>query len=84
MRQNRFDHAKQSATDAYKTASKEAIQNTAEATGDLNGNSIANKIIKASKNSQQNNSETVTNKHDKEIPEERYITLKTDKKLLTI
>ena len=84
MRQNRSDHAKQSATDAFKTASKGAIQNTAEATGDLNGNSIANKIIKVSKNSQQNNSEAVTNEHDKEIPEERYINLKKDKKLLMI
>ena len=26
-----------------------------------------------SKNSQQNNSETVTNENDKEIPKERYI-----------
>ena len=26
-----------------------------------------------SKNSQENNSETVTNEHDKEIPKERYI-----------
>ena len=26
-----------------------------------------------SKDSQQNNSETVTNEHDKEIPEKRYI-----------
>ena len=39
---------------------------TAEATGDLNGNKSASKITKVSKNSQQNNSETVTNKHDKE------------------
>ena len=31
------------------------------------------KIIKISKKSQQNNSETVTNKNDKEIPKERYI-----------
>ena len=37
------------------------------------GNKIANKITKISKNSQQNNSETVTNEHDKEIPNERYI-----------
>ena len=73
MRQNRSDHAKQSATDAFKTASKGAIQNTAEATGDLNGNSIANKIIKVSKNSQQNNSETVTNEHDQEIPKEKDV-----------
>ena len=31
------------------------------------------RIIKVSKNSQQNNSETVTNEHDKEIPKEKYI-----------
>ena len=38
-------------------------------------NKIANKITKLSKNSQQNNSETVTNEHDKEIPKERYVSL---------
>ena len=32
------DHAKQSATDAFKTALKKAIQKTAEASGDLIGN----------------------------------------------
>ena len=37
-RQKLFDHAKQSATDALYTASKRAIQKTAEATGDLIGN----------------------------------------------
>ena len=37
------------------------------------GNKIANKITRVSKNSQQNNSETVTNEHDKEMPKERYI-----------
>ena len=37
------------------------------------GNNIANKITSISKNSQQNNSETVTNKNDKEIPKVRYI-----------
>ena len=66
-------HAKQSATDTFKTASKRVIQKTAEATGDLIGNKIANKITKGSKDSQQNNSETVTNDHDKEIAKERYI-----------
>ena len=44
------------------------IQNTAEVTGDLNGNKIANKISKVSKNSQQNNSETFRNENDKEMP----------------
>ena len=36
---------------------------------------MADKITKNSKSSQQNNSETATNKHDKEISKERYITL---------
>ena len=31
------------------------------------------KVTKVSKNSQQNNSETVTNQHVKEIPKKRYI-----------
>ena len=42
-------------------------QKTAEATGDLIGNKIANRITKVSRYSQQNNSEIVTNEHDKEI-----------------
>ena len=33
--QKRLDHAKQSATDAFKTVSKTAIRITAEATSDL-------------------------------------------------
>ena len=36
-------------------------------------NKITNKITKVSKNSQQNNSDTVTDEHDKEISKERYI-----------
>ena len=52
-----------------KTTSKIVIQKTAEATSDL----IGNKIAKVSKNSQQNNSEAVTNEHNKEIPKTRYI-----------
>ena len=73
MHQKPLDHDKQSSTDAFKTASKRAIQNTAEATGDWIGKEIANKITKAPKNSHENNSETVINEHDKEIPKERYI-----------
>ena len=56
---------KKSATDALKTSSKRFIQKTGEATGDLIGNKIANKITEVSKISQQNNSEAVTNEHDK-------------------
>ena len=77
-----LDHAKQSATDAFKTASKRAIQKTAEATGDLIGNKIANRIIKVYKKSQQNNSETVTNEHDEEIPKERYISPEERQKII--
>ena len=40
---------KKSAIDAIKTASKRAIQKTAEATGDLIGNKIADKITSVSK-----------------------------------
>ena len=45
------DTAKKSATDAIKTASKRPIQKTAEATGDLVGNKIADKITSVSKRS---------------------------------
>ena len=55
------DHAKQSAIDVPKTTSKR-----------VTGNKIANKITKISRTPQQNNSETVTNEHDKETPKERY------------
>ena len=37
------------------------------------GNKNANKITKVSKNSQQNDSETITTDRNKEIPKERYI-----------
>ena len=59
--QKPLDYAKQSATDALRTSSKTVIRNIAEATGDLIGNKIAYKITKLSRNSQQNNLETVTN-----------------------
>ena len=42
--QKLFDTAKKSTTDATKTASKRAIQKTAEASGGLIGNTIADKI----------------------------------------
>ena len=43
--QKLLDTAKKSTTDTIKTASKRAIQKTAEATGDLIGNKIADKIV---------------------------------------
>ena len=44
-----LDHAKQSATGALKTASKRAIQKTAEASDDLNCNKVDEKIAKSQK-----------------------------------
>ena len=54
---NFLDRTKQSATGSLKTATKRAIQKTAEATGDLIGNKIADKITRISKILPQNNSE---------------------------
>ena len=64
-------------------------QKTAEATGDLIDNKIANavrsktlairvnfydsKIAKGSRSSPQDNSKTIINEHDKDIIKERYI-----------
>ena len=39
----------------------------------MTGNKIAKRITNVSKNSQQNNLETVTNENDKEISKQRYI-----------
>ena len=68
------DTAKKSATDAIKTASKIAIQKTAEATGDLLGNKIADKITSVSKKKSNNNNNDVklaTHKKRYISPEER-------------
>ena len=71
-RQKLIDHTKEFATDALKTTSKTEIQKAAQENGYLMGNRNADRIIKVSKNSKQNNSETVTNEHDKEIPKKGY------------
>ena len=47
--QKLLDSAKKSTTDAIKTASKRAIQKTAEATGDLIGNKTADRITSVSR-----------------------------------
>ena len=47
--QKRLDSAKKSVTNAIKTDSKRTIQKTAEPTGDLIGNKIADKLISISK-----------------------------------
>ena len=71
------DAAKKSATDAVKTASKRAIQKTAEATGDLIGNKTADKITSVLKKPSNNNNddddnvEITTNKKRYISPGER-------------
>ena len=52
--------AKKSTMDAIKTASKRAIQKTAEAIGDLVGNKIADKMTSISKK--------YSGEHSKEVP----------------
>ena len=63
--QELLDSAEKSATDVIKTASKRVIQKTAEATGDLIGNKIADKITSVSKKLNNNNSNN--NNEDVEI-----------------
>ena len=82
--QKLLDHPKQSATDALKTSSKSVIQKTAEATGDLIGNKIADKNTKVSKNPEENNLETVTNENDKKNLKKDIYLQKKDEKLLMI
>ena len=72
-----LDTAKKSATDAIKTASNRAIQKTAQATRDLVGNKIADKITSVSKKSTKKlpnideDVELTTHKKRYILPEER-------------
>ena len=65
--QKPLDNANKSTLDAIKTASKRVIQKTAEATGDLIGNKIADKITRYEKE----NVEITTHKKRYVSPEER-------------
>ena len=67
--QKLLDHAKQSATDALKTASKRAIQKIEEATSVFIDNKIADRITQVSKIPPKNNLET----NEEEILRERFI-----------
>ena len=78
--QKLVDTAKKSATDAIKTASKRAIQESAEATGDSVGNKIADKITSTSKKSR--NEEIQTNEVNNEIPKGRYISPKERQQII--
>ena len=71
-------NSKQSATGVLKTASKRAIQNTAEATGNLIGNKVADKITRVSKTAPKNNLEA----NEKKILRERYVSPKLRHKII--
>ena len=58
------------------------MNNSAAAIGNLNCNKIANTITDISKTPQQNNSETVTNEHDKEMSKERSISPEERQKII--
>ena len=72
--QKLIDSAKKSTSDAIKTASKRAIWKTAEATVDLIGNKIADKITSASKKSAKElpNDKTEVDV-ERATPKKRYI-----------
>ena len=68
--------AKKSTTDVINTASKRAIQKTAEATGNIIGSKIADKITSVSKKSTkelQNDEAEVERANPKDAPKKRYI-----------
>ena len=80
--QKLLDSAKKSTTDVIKTASKKVSQKTAEATGDLIDNKIADKITSASKKKSNNNNNN--NNEDVELitHKKRYISSEERQQLL--
>ena len=70
-----FDSATKSTTDAVKTASKRAIQKTAEAAGDLIVNKIAYKIRSVSKKLNKNNSNNNNNNNNNNDDEDVKLTI---------
>ena len=72
--QKRLDSAKKSTTDVIKTTSKRPIQKAAEATGDLTGNKIADKITSVlKKSSTKLRSQNKEANDESGTPKERYI-----------
>ena len=76
-----IDSAKKSTTDTIKTASKRAIQKTAEATGDLIGNKIADRITSVSKKSNNNNNNN-NNNVELTTHKKRYISPEQRKQII--
>ena len=83
--QKLLDNAKISTTDAIKTASKRAIQKTAEANADLIGNKIADKITRVSKKKPTKElPDDEAKEEDVEIatPKKRYISPEERKQII--
>ena len=76
-----IDTTKKSAMDAIKTVLKRTIQKTTEASGDLNGNKIADKITNISKKSTEN---LLTIDEDAELStdKKRYISPKEKQQII--
>ena len=74
------DTAIKTGKDFATIAGKKIVHKTAEATGDLIDNKIADKITSASKKSQ--NEEIQSNEVNNEIPKERYIPPKERQKVI--
>ena len=70
--QKLIDHGKKYTSDTLKTGSKRAIQNTTEATGDLIGNKISDKISRVSK----------TSPNEEEILKETFIPSELKQKII--
>ena len=88
--QKLLDSAKKSTTDAVKTASKRAIQKTAEATGDLIRNKIADRITSVSTelyskkkpDKELNNNDDETENVEIATPKRRCISLEKRKQII--
>ena len=74
------DAAIKTGKDFATIAGNKIVHKTAEATGDLIGNKIADKITSASKKS--HNEEIPSNEVNNEIPKERYISPKESQKII--
>ena len=84
--QKLLDSTKKSTTDAIKTASKRSIQKTAEATGYLIGNKIADKIASVSKKKSTKNYIIMMKKKEEDVEittlKKRYISPKERQQII--
>ena len=79
-----INSAQKSTPDAIKTASKRAIQKTAEAAGDLIGNKIADEITRVSRKKSTKELQNNDNTEDLEITthKKRYISLEERQQII--